>query len=173
MPSASPFEKNVVGGVPLSHLVMKSGLVHKRIGIFRLTFHFKGLIPFWLPFQGDRFWLAFQWRRDHHQQSRPKEQKQHETTGVGMPEGLFGESQWGSVKNQTKHKQGCPVTSSSKTAGRQQGASVPRWVLPWARRGPAPALSSLLAQEQQLPDEKLVWGGCFCLQSPGTGRIDQ
>lgn len=29
-------------------------------------------------------------------------------------------------------------------------------VLPWARRGPTPALSSLLAGKQQLPDEKLV-----------------
>lgn len=86
MPSAPPFEKGVVGGVPLGHLAMKSGLAHKRIGTYRLTFLFKGLIPFGFPFQGYRFWLVFQ-RRDHHQQSRAKKQKQRETTGMGVPGG--------------------------------------------------------------------------------------
>lgn len=90
MPSAPPFEKGVVGGVPLGHLAMKSGLAHKRIGTYRLTFLFKGLIPFGFPFQGYRFWLVFQ-RRDHHQQSRAKKQKQRETTGMGVPGGAFGE----------------------------------------------------------------------------------
>lgn len=88
-PSAPPLEKGVVGGAPLGHVAMKSGLAHKRIRIYRLTFLLKGLITFGFPFQGYRFWLVFQ-RRDHHQQSRAEKQKQHETTGMGVP----GEGIW-------------------------------------------------------------------------------
>lgn len=60
MSSAPPFEKGVgvVGGVALGHLAMKSGLAHKRIRIYRLTFLLKGFIPFGFPFQGYRFWLC-------------------------------------------------------------------------------------------------------------------
>lgn len=50
MPSALPFEKGVVGSVPASHLAMKSGLTHKRNGIYGLTSLFKALIPCGFPF---------------------------------------------------------------------------------------------------------------------------
>lgn len=50
MPSALPFQKGVVGSVPSSHLAMKSGLTHKRNGIYRLIPLLKGLIPYGSPF---------------------------------------------------------------------------------------------------------------------------
>lgn len=122
MPSAPPFEKGVVGGVPLGHLAMKSALAHKWVGIYRLTSLLKGLISFGLPFQGYEVWLVFQRRRDHHQQSREAEATWNHWGGSAW--GGIWSLTWGRFKNQAKPEQGCPVTSCGKAAGRQQGAPV-------------------------------------------------